>query len=242
MWFTHVRASATLPPSPEWQTWQPLDQEDLRSGAGKAVHCLLVAGRQHLAEGLVSMRHDPSGPDSAATQSIASVLRPRFELATISADLRRNRETELQAFLDEQYDALDAMADNRAVLFTGPAGSGKTLLAIEAARREVANGRRGRLLCFNRLLGRSLAEQTAGLSGLRASTFHQEMLRIAGIEVPPAPSPAFWTHELIERALERLLDYGRALDFLVIDEFQDLARPEYHDVFDLLVTGGLAKG
>lgn len=242
VWFTHTRASATLPASPEWHTWQLLDQEDLRLGAGQAVKRLLVGGRQHLAEHLASMRYDPAGPDPAATQMIARVLRPRFELATVSADIRRDRVTQLRAFLDEQYDALDAMTDNRAVLFTGPAGSGKTLLAIEAARREVAIGRRGRLLCFNRLLGRSLVEQTAGLSGLRTSTFHQEMLRIAGIQVPPESSPKFWTHELIDRALERLLEDGNVLDFLVVDELQDLARPEYLDVFDLLVTGGLARG
>ena len=81
------------------------------------------------------------------------MLRPKFEVATTAGDRRRDRGTQLLAFIDEQYAALDAMQDNQAALFTGPAGSGKTLLAMEAARRETAQGRTGRLLCFNRLPG-----------------------------------------------------------------------------------------
>ena len=124
------------------------------------------------------------------------------------------------------------MADNRAVLFTGPAGSGKTLLAVEAARREVAAGGTGRLLCFNRLLGRRLKEQTADIHGLRFATFHQELLRIAGNAAPPHPTAGFWDHELVERALQRLLDDDETDDFLIIDELQDLARYEYLDDLD----------
>jgi len=242
VWFTHIRARAGLPATPEWHDWQLLDLQDLGANPSRAVVRLLVAGRRHLAEHLASLRSEIVGPDAQAARSIAATLRPRFEVATVPADMRRDRESQLEVFLDEQYDALDSMADNRAVLFTGPAGSGKTLLAVEAARRAAAVGRTGRLLCFNRLLGRRLAEQTRDVTGLRTATFHQELLHIAGVQAPPDPTTQFWTQELVSRALERLLEQDQELDFLVIDEFQDLAREDYLDVLELLVKGGLRHG
>ena len=91
-------------------------------------------------------------PGGGAGGGVAA-LRPRFELASGMGTLRRERQSQMTAFLDEQYEALDALEGNRCVLITGPAGSGKTFLALEAARREAAAGRAGWLLCFNRHLG-----------------------------------------------------------------------------------------
>jgi RecA/RadA recombinase len=242
VWFTHVRARATIPTTPEWHHWQVLDQEDLRADPGSAVLRVLSAGRAHLSAHIRSFDLGAVGPDPKRAPSIASVLRPRFEVATVPADMRRDRESQLDSFIDEQYDALDAMAENHAVLFVGPAGSGKTLLAIEAARREVAAGGTGRMLCFNRFLGRSLKEQTAEMAGLKLSSFHQALLEITGIVTPDKPTPTFWEHDLVERALEKLLEQDQTKDFLIVDELQDLARDEYLDIFELMVKGGLSSG
>lgn len=243
VWFTHVRARRSLPDTPEWHGWQLLDLDDLRSGAASALLGVLRNGRHHLAQRLPGLDRFPNQPDDAAANALASGLRPRFELAAGSAELRRDRDTHLSAFLDEQYEALDAMADNRSVLFTGPAGSGKTLLALEAARRESAAGHSGRLLCFNRGLSRYLHDRGKGAPGLSAGSLHAEMLHIVGIaRAPEGAAPSFWEHELVEMATDRLLDADHALEFLIVDEIQDLTSPGYLDVLDLLVKGGLAGG
>ena len=48
---------------------------------------------------------------------------------------------------------LDLLGGNRRCLFEGAAGTGKTLLALEFARRCAQSGDRVLLICFNRLLG-----------------------------------------------------------------------------------------
>ena len=73
---------------------------------------------------------------------IRQLLRPDFEkvppLGAKTADLsgRMLRLTEIQ------YSVLDFVAAHHRVLITGGAGTGKTLVALEAARREAADGRR----------------------------------------------------------------------------------------------------
>ncbi|MEU2005944.1 NERD domain-containing protein [Rhodococcus sp. NPDC019627] len=241
VWFTHLRARASLPASPEWHEWQLLDLTDFRTGAARAVLRLLVKGREHLTGRLPTLRQSPGQPSQESAGALTATLRPRFDVTIAAADLRHDRTTQLTAFLGEQYEALDAMAENRSVLFTGPAGSGKTFLALEASRREQARGADGRLLCFNRLLGRHLRASTPASAGLQAGGFHSELLRLTRLTPPPHPDRAFWD-ELLVTAIDRLLDGDFTRDFLIVDEMQDLARPAYLDVLDLMVKGGLAGG
>jgi Nuclease-related domain/UvrD-like helicase C-terminal domain/AAA domain len=244
VWFTHVRARTMLPPSPEWHSWQLLDSEDLRTGPAWAILRTLDAGVGHLTRRITGLASEQTGPDDAVSSQIATILRPRFEAAIVPGDMRRARQTQLAAFIDEQYEALDNMQHNRAVLFTGPAGSGKTWLAMEAARRQIEVGLTGRLLCFNRLLGQRLKQDLAGIDELRVGTFHQESLRLSDSQPPAGAGPQFWNERLPDLAIEALLDHGvgEAADFLIVDEIQDLAREPILDVLDLLVKGGLKGG
>lgn len=240
-WFTGVRARAEFAASPEWHDWQVLDSDDLCGDVPAVIVRTLTAGAAHLASKRGSVTQ--TGPTVALANRIAKVLRPKFEVTATAGDRRKYREAQLVSFIDEQYAALDAMQDNQAVLFTGPAGSGKTLLAMEAARREVSRGGTGRLLCFNRLLGHRIEADMGGLPGLTVSTLHQELLRLANVEVPAGATSEFWETTLPELAADVLLESGAdGDDFLIVDEVQDVAQAGFLDVLDLLVKGGLRDG
>src|SRR5262249_52984018 len=84
-------------------------------------------------------------------------LRGDFEVVVKPVVLAEAQERELLRLTEEQYRCLDALQANPRCLFEGGAGTGKTLLAMEYARRKAHNNRHVLFLCYNRLLGQWVA-------------------------------------------------------------------------------------
>jgi len=232
----------------EWHRWQVIDSTRYRARS-LAASCedILDRARELLATKQSARWFDSSAavPSAEDCQRMATVLRPDVELFQSPKARRAEKAAELKRYTDEQFGAIDAMTANPRVVFEGPAGTGKTLLAIEAARRGLANGKRTLLLCFNRLLGSWLRVEAGSLGdGLTVSTLHAHMLSLAGIGPAGDAGPDFWEDELPQLALEALLDEegSATFDLIIADEAQDLLRSSYLDVLDLSLTGGLATG
>lgn len=225
----------------EWNSWEVFDSRDFHS---KPISALLADVLTHARAELPFKALD-GVPTAHECQAIASALRPRFEVIQPAAQRRSEQEDELRAYTEEQYAALDGMARYARVIFEGPAGTGKTILALEAARRAAAEGKRVGLICFNRLLGQWLEHEAAGIGELvTASTLHRLMLQAARTEVPREVPAGFFETQLPEMATERLLDGDDPplFDMLVIDEAQDILRDAYLDFLDLVCEGGLSSG
>ena len=242
VWFTEARARTMLRPTNEWFDWQILDSEDLKKDPIGTIRRAFEGGLANLEATFKGYSSGGVGPSQTEAKQIAMLLRPNFEFGVVAGDVRAARQHQLVRFVEEQFLALDAMSDNQAVLFTGPAGSGKTFLALEAARREIALGGNGTLMCFNKLLGRRLAADVDE-PRLSVGTFHSQLLALTGLKVPEGAGELFWKNELPERAIEVLLELGEPpFDFLIVDEIQDLLTEAYLDVLELTVKGGLAGG
>ena len=83
---------------------------------------------------------------------IRQALRPEFERAVSIAGIAGEVETQQLALTQEQYSFIDTLVLNPRVLCTGGAGTGKTFLLAEAARRFAAAGDRVLVTCHSPLL------------------------------------------------------------------------------------------
>lgn len=194
-----------------------------------------------------------SRPSIRQSEAIAKLLRPDFEYTGSMHRGVEVAEAAIYRFTEEQFDAVDHLSDNRRILFTGPAGTGKTFLAIEAARRAVRNRQRTVLLCFNSLLGDWLKTETESIAveaqklgvAFYVGTLPSLMLRIARIQVPEAADRTFWKDELPALAVDSLLSdeiETPVFDMMLVDEAQDLLSDQYLDVMALILSGGLSGG
>lgn len=232
---------------PEWHPWQVVDSSDLRSKPVSSVLSgILDRADAHLRRSRTASWYRPelAEPTPKQCEQILQLLRPDFEYHEKTTRRLDRIQHEIKHYSEEQFAALDAMELNPRVIFDGPAGSGKTTLALEAARRSAAMGRKTLLLCFNRLLSRWLSEETREMPLVTTRTLHRHMLTIAELESVNS-EPHFWEHELPELAISRVLDDidGPYLfDELIVDEAQDILKPDYLDFLDLILHKGLGSG
>jgi hypothetical protein len=162
-------------------------------------------------------------------------LRPQFDRVAAPASTDWEAENRIRALTEEQFEALDSICDNPICLLRGPAGTGKTLLGIESARRAAAAGRNVLVLCFNHNLGTWLAEAVRyfGPGRVIAGNVHA-LLRerimkssLAG-DLTRAEASGMDGRELFGRLYFELgalaiEETGERFDDIIFDEVQDLS-------------------
>jgi hypothetical protein len=115
----------------------------------------------------------------------------------------------------------------RRAAVTGPAGSGKTVLAVSVGKQLATAGHRTLLTCFNLRLGEHLRASVAGFDGIDTATFHQlciQMAKEAGVDLPPedaGPASPYFEHRLPDALAEAAARLGPRYDAIVVDEGQD---------------------
>jgi hypothetical protein len=122
---------------------------------------------------------------------------------------------------DQQYRILRYLKHKRRLAVSGPAGSGKTLLALERARDAARSGLETLLLTYNRPLADHLAAQATGQARLTVCNFHQlcRLLANTAHVALPRDNRAFYA-EAATLALDALEKIGGQFDAIVVDEGQ----------------------
>lgn len=232
----------------EMEKWQIYDSDDRRRPISNYIKQLSDKHKEKL-KNTRWFDEQRSLPSSGDIDRILNFLRGNFELFPSIRRIIDDTETQIRSLTQEQTKCLEQLDGNNGCLFQGPAGTGKTLIAIESARRAVIGGKRVLLTCYNTLLGSWLQSQFNEYSNdgnLVVGSFLGYLMKICEInndELDASNKDEFFKYELPRKALE-VLNSGKIelFDKVIIDEGQDLIRIEYLDVINALLKNGLEKG
>ena len=192
-------------------------------------------------------------PDVEDVRYMLSILRGDFDCAVSMNVQLRNANESLIALTKDQYRCLDQLDDNPRCLILGPAGTGKTLLAIEEAKKFAARGDRVALFCFNANLADWLSNYFDNMpESVRpqyVGTFHKYMINVAksAKTLPVYPHDPdkvqqYYQKELPRAAALALLESGGQYDIIVVDEAQDLICDSYLEVLGNSLKKGFSRG
>lgn len=216
---TELPADFELPDCPRWKV---IDRTQLDS--------LMPLLRQIL---LTKETGNPPASASGVEQLTAVLGGRGLPQRDVVARALENEDT-ADALTQEQAVILGAIRQLRRVQVRGGAGSGKTFLAAEQARRLTRDGQRVALLCYSHglasLLGRLTATWHYRDRPAYVGEFHELGLRWGAPAGPDerirnADAARFWEHDL-PHAMTRLaeeLPPGERFDAVVVDEAQDFA-------------------
>ncbi len=201
-------------------------------------------------------RYSPTDKD---IESLVEFLRGDFDLVPPLSVLADAAAEKLLRLEKEQYSVLDSLEQfaTPRMIVQGGAGTGKTLLAVEAARREArkANGN-VLFVCYNRLLasfldakfrseqhpsGRIVVKSIFSLLNdlIEASSLADEFRH----KCEAADQATVYRQLFPEYAPLALIEKGaEPFRTLIIDEAQDMMTQDLLDVLDGYVEGGFETG
>ena len=180
---------------------------------------------------------------SVAVKAFIDVLLERCPPASRLALQFKEENRDLLRLTEDQMTLLDSLAAHNRAAIEGAAGTGKTVLAMEKARRLATTGKRVLLLCFNEPLARDLSQKA---DGFEAETFHdfcRRLARRAGLsgfaaQYPQVQERRVYAEEapmMLLDALARLPD--ERYDAIVVDEAQDFL-PDWWPCLDEALRHG----
>ncbi|MGI6101758.1 MAG: NERD domain-containing protein [Bacillota bacterium] len=230
--------------SPEWSLRIVYDSRDSLVPLSTYVERLLQYWRER-----IPGKRELSGSE---VESLVLALRGDFEKVVSLRDRLSGVNEQIVRLTEGQYRALDRMEENDRVFFRGSAGTGKTLLAIEQAKRLKMQGKRVLLLCFNRILGSWLREVTSRIPGpgaITAGSIHsyfrsvisrttvrqafEDSLRAGDSNQDRVYGDAF---------LSAIGETDERYDHLILDEGQDLLTLDFFIPLDAVLEAGICGG
>lgn len=168
---------------------------------------------------------------SRLTQGIGFVTTLGVRIAREAADLVQ--------VTDEQMEVLDDLELNPRMVVHGSAGTGKTILAQEYAKRLSKRGKSVLLLFYNKAITKEVRAAFGREQGVQVSTFSSFAKRLVEETFPnwweeTPKGDDFWNLELPAKLLDVPIELRPQFDAIVVDEGQDF-RPEWFEFLSTLL-------
>jgi hypothetical protein len=171
-----------------------------------------------------------------AYRALIDVLKPTTEAAKyqLRSDLL-DQERVMVSLIENQYQVMDQLRRHRKAVISGCAGSGKTMLAMEKARRLANEGFEVLLTCYNKRLAgwmRTSLERDPGVASgrIRVNHYHEladQLCKQAGLPLTFPDTPLalneFFQTTMPEAFFAAIPDVPVRFDAIVVDEGQDFA-------------------
>jgi hypothetical protein len=236
VWFTHITRKQ-IASSISWRPEQVLASEDLKL----EITDVLLGTTQNLVSDLKINFKGQIAP-SRKLEEISQVLLPRFTAFQSPVERQKDVKDFLEIALQEQLQMVKLIDSLRAVVLQGLAGTGKTYIAIHAARLAHERGEKVLFLCYNNMLADYLKNRMANYPLVKVTSFHAMMLEISELEVPDKADQSWWETVLPGEALKHSEAYAEAnsFDTVIIDEAQDLGTTNFLLLLDQFLNGGLS--
>lgn len=181
---------------------------------------------------------------------IANSLRHDFTyVETLSTRLKK-AEKQIIRLTNQQAKLIDALKNNDHILVNGMAGSGKTILAEEYAKKEAEKGNKVLFIAYNKNLVRNVKQHFAGYENVDVFNIHALFDTIVPYskdkydELKSDYYNTYWPDKCIDTISDMSEDEIKKIkyDVLVIDEAQDILTADYIIAIDFFVKDGLDKG
>jgi hypothetical protein len=159
-------------------------------------------------------------------KGVVDLLAPTIEVRSrLRNEIAEISEQQLR-LTDQQIHILSGLRRHRRAAVYGSAGTGKTILSVERARRMRDEGLRVLWTCFNQPLAEHVQMSLADEPGIQAAHFHSlvaEQARTAGVRFPLDPDTEWWERDSAQVLLDAAESTGFRYDALIIDEAQDFS-------------------
>ncbi len=154
---------------------------------------------------------------------------PKFDLAPTILEKRADQNLVFHRLLDEQKKILDFLVDQPVAVINGAAGTGKTWVALEKARRHAEEGEEVLFLCYNRLLKETLEKKFARYGNIHFYSIDGFACMICKTSESD--------YGLLNKELQRIfMEDSFPYQHIIIDEGQDFGQKaiEENDIMQLL--------
>ncbi len=175
----------------------------------------------------LSSREYPLGEDGIL--ALEKLLAYPFHLHVPLRKLLDEDDQKIRILTQQQYHLLSAIEAIPKAAIAGGAGTGKTILAMEEAKRCADSGLRVLLTCYNNPLAQHMKVQLEQEKNIHVATFHKlchHTADLAGIRIPAGANSERLFKEIypaiLIKAMEILPDIR--YDVIIVDEGQDFIK------------------